>query len=238
MDTAETKNMDDNKIIDELFTAGAHFGYIKSRRHPTSKEFIFGVKNKVEIFDLTKTAPKLIEAEKYVTELARLGQNILFVGGKSEAREIIKDSAESINMPYVSGRWVGGTLSNFTEIKKRISRLETLTLQKEKGELIKYTKKERLLIDKEIERLRTLFSGLQGMKEIPKAIFVVDSKKEKIAVKEAGDKNIVTIGLSGTDCDHKEVDYSIPGNDSSKQSIKFFVERIRDAYRKGLTLKV
>ena len=135
------KNAD--KIIEEMFKAGAHFGYSKSRRHPTVSSYIFGIKNRAEIFDLTKTADLLQNVLNFVASLAKDGRQILFVGGKNEARDLIKKAAVSIDMPYVAGRWIGGTFTNFSEIKKRISKLEELTKQREKGELSKYTKKER-----------------------------------------------------------------------------------------------
>src|SRR3989344_3076922 len=163
--------------IGELFNAGAHFGYTKSRRHPSAKPFLFGVKNKIEIFDLEKTGVALAAAANFVKSLGEVGAQILFVGGKSEARVAIKNGAESIGMPYVAGRWIGGTITNFAEIRKRVMKLERLTMEKEKGELGKYTKKERLLIDREIAKLKLYFEGLTPMKELPKAIFVIDSKK-------------------------------------------------------------
>jgi small subunit ribosomal protein S2 len=133
-----------------MFKAGAHFAFSKTRRHPTVTPYIFGVKNKVEIFDLEKTEVLLEKAKDFIASLAKEGKTILFVGGKSEARNSIKSGALSINMPYVDGRWIGGTLTNFTQIRKRVEKMEKLVSEKEKGELAKYTKKERLLIDKDI----------------------------------------------------------------------------------------
>lgn len=223
-----------NDVIQELFNAGAHFGYTKSRRHPSAKPFIFGVKNKIEIFDLEKTSAALEEALDFVSELGSKSAKILLVGGKNEAREAVRAGAAQIDMPFVAGRWIGGTLTNFPEIRKRVLKLEMLTGQKEKGELGKYTKKERLLIDREIDKLRLYFEGLSLMKELPKAVFVVDSGKESIAVEEARSINIPIIALCGSDCDLKEVDFPIPGNDSSKHSIVFFVNKIVAAYRDGV----
>ena len=226
-----TKNAD--KIIEEMFKVGAHFGYSKSRRHPTASPYIFGVKNRVEIFDLAKTADLLKNALDFVAGLAKEGRQILFVGGKNEARDLIKKAANSIDMPYVAGRWIGGTFTNFPEIKKRIAKLEDLTKQKEKGELAKYTKKERLVIDRNIANLERFFSGLLLMKEMPKAIFVIDPKNEMIAVKEANKMGIPVIALAGSDCDIKDVDYPIAANDSSVSSISFFADEIVGAYRKN-----
>jgi small subunit ribosomal protein S2 len=219
-----------NPIIDNMFKAGAHFGFSKTRRHPTITPYIFGIKNKVEIFDLEKTSELLNKALAFVAGLAKDGKTILFVGGKSEARNSIKNSALSINMPYVDGRWIGGTLTNFPQIRKRVEKLERLNSEKEKGELAKYTKKERLLIDREIANLERFFSGIVSMKDLPKAIFVVDPKKEKTAVKEARDMGIPVISLLGSDCNIKDVDYPIIGNDSSQMSIQFFAQAISKAY--------
>lgn len=222
-----------NPTIDSMFKAGAHFGYSKSRRHPTVSPYIFGIKNKVEIFDLEKTTELLDAAKAFVSSIAKEGKQILFVAGKNEAREALKAGANALGMPVVAGRWIGGTLSNYSEIKKRIDKFEKLTADKEKGELAKYTKKERLLIDREIANLDRFFSGLIPMKEMPKALFVIDPKKEKIAVKEARDMGIPVIALLGSDCNLKEVEYPIPGNDASATSIKFFVNEIVAAYKAG-----
>ena len=222
------KNAD--KIIEEMFKAGAHFGYSKSRRHPTVSSYIFGIKNRAEIFDLTKTADLLQNALDFVVSLAKDSRQILFVGGKNEARDLIKKAAVSINMPYVAGRWIGGTFTNFSEIKKRISKLEELTKQREKGELSKYTKKERLVIDRNIANLERFFSCLLLMKEMPKAVFAIDSKNEAIAVTEAKKMGIPVIALAGSDCDIKDIDYPIVANDSSISSISFFVDEVVKSY--------
>jgi len=222
-----------NSVVDALFSAGAHFGFIKSRRHPSTKPFIFGVKNKIEIFDLEKTSGSLATALEFVESLGMKNAKILFVSGKNEAKQAIISIAEGINMPYVAGRFIGGSLTNFPEIRKRVEKLETLTSQKEKGELVKYTKKERLLIDREIDKLREFFFGLSVMKNLPQALFVVDAKKEFIAVKEAKTIGIPVVALCGTDNNLNEVEFPIPGNDSSKASIEFFLQKIADAYKAG-----
>ncbi len=222
-----------DKIIKEMFKVGAHFGYSKSRRHPTASPYIYGAKNRVEIFDLTKTADLLQKALDFVSNLAKEGKQILFIGGKKEAQEAIKKAATSIEMPYVAGRWIGGAFTNFSEIKKRISKLEDLTKQREKGELSKYTKKERLIIDRSIANLERFFSGFLLMKEMPKAIFVIDPKKEIIAVTEAKKMGIPVIALAGSDCDIKDIDYPIAANDSSISSISFFLDEMVNEYKKN-----
>ncbi len=221
------------EAIDLMFKAGAHFAFSRSRRHPTLAPYIFGVKNRVEIFDLEKTKALLEKAKDFVRSLAREGKQMLFVGGKSEARDSLKAAALSLDMPYVADRWIGGTLSNFKEIRSRVEKLLDLTAKREKGELAKYTKKERLLIDRDIDKLNRFFSGLIPMKELPKALFVIDSKHEKIAVTEAKKTGIPVVALLGSDCDLKQVDYAIPGNDSAIGSIAFFVGQIVWAYKEG-----
>lgn len=230
---SEQKNTQNNEMVESMFKVGAHFGYSKSRRHPSVAQYVFGVKNKTEIIDLEKTSELLKEAEDFVTDLAKQDKKILFIGGKSEARNAVRIGAMAIDMPYVSGRWIGGTLTNVQEIKKRVARYEDLTSQKEKGELSKYTKKERLLIDRLLANLEEMFGGIIGMKDMPKAIFVVDPKKEIIAVTEAKKMGIPVIALLNTDCNIKDVDYPIVGNDSSVSSISYFVESIVKAYKRG-----
>src|SRR3989339_412203 len=225
-----------NERIDEMFKVGAHFGYSKTRRHPSVAPYIFGVKNRVEIIDLEKTDDLLDKALNFVATLAKEGKQVLFVGGKNEARGSLKIAAESVGMPFVDGRWIGGTLTNFSEVKKRLAKLEDLTKQKEKGELSKYTKKERLMIDREIAKLNRFFSGILSLKDLPKALVVVDSKKEIIAVTEAQRMNIPVIALSGTDCDVTGITYPIVANDSSVSSITFFVNEIAKAYQKAKVL--
>jgi len=219
--------------IDALFSVGAHFAFVKSRRHPSAKPFILGSKNNIEIFDLEKTNKELEKALTFVKEKGEEGAMALWVGGKSEAREAIKIAGKELEMPYVAGRWIGGTLSNFSEIKKRIARLEELTGQRERGELGKYTKKERLLFDREIERLSIYFSGLSQLKSLPKFLVVVDPKKEYIAVAEARKIGIPVVALAGSDTNLYELDHAIPANDSSRQSIAYITKEIVASYKKG-----
>jgi small subunit ribosomal protein S2 len=217
--------------IDDMFKVGAHYGYSKARRHPSAKSFIFGAKNRVELFDLEKTAEALDRATAFVRGLGAEGKQLLFVGGKSEARAIVREAAKSIDMPYVAGRWIGGTLTNLSEIRKRVERLEDLVSKREKGELAKYTKRERLTIDREIEKLEESFRGIVSVKGMPAALFIVDPKKEHIAVTEARKMNVKTVALASSDCDMSAIDYVIPANDAAQASIKFFVDRIVEAYR-------
>jgi small subunit ribosomal protein S2 len=219
--------------IDELFKAGAHFGFLKSRRHPSAKPFLFGVKNRVDIYDLEKTAEELNRVLEVVENFGKENSLVLFVGGKSEARSAVQKAAQDLSMPYVSGRWIGGSLTNFPEIKKRVAKLEQLQSEKEKGELAKYTKKERLLIDRDIEKLTLYFSGLSLMKSLPKLVVVVDPKKEHIAVSEAKKMKIPVVAIAGADCNLYDVDYAIPANDASQKSISYIMNEIVEAYKTG-----
>lgn len=221
------------KIIKQMFEAGAHFGYSKTKRHPSVKPFIFGIKDRVDIFDLEKTNDSLEKVRDFVKTLASENKQILFVSSKSEARKAIEEGASLIDMPFVVGRWIGGTLTNYEQIKKRVAKFKKLQDDREKGLLGKYTKKERLLIDREIEKLGRKFSGLVSMNELPKAVFVIDPKKEEITISEALDKNIPIIVLANSDCNIKGIKYPIVANDSSKTSIQFFVNEIVSAYNEG-----
>lgn len=229
-------NKSNNPVVDAMFAVGAHYGFIKSRRHPTIKQFIFGVKNKVEIFDLEKTEVQLVAAVEFIKKVAASGKQVIFVGSKSEARVAVKEAAERIAQPFVASRWIGGTFTNFDVIRKRVEKLLDLTNQKEKGELNKYTKKERVMIDREIERLNDLFGGITSVAHLPGAIFVVDPKKEHIAVAEAIERKIPVVALAGADCDVSNLTYPIVANDASVASVAFFADKIAEAYAEGKKL--
>ncbi len=219
--------------IKNLFEAGAHFGYTRARRHPTAAPFLFGTKDRTDIFDLELTERRLDAAAEFVASLAQSGKQLLFVGGKHEAIATVQNLAEKIGMPFVAGRWIGGTLTNFKNIRKRIERLQKLMQERETGELEKYTKKERLLIDREIEELLARFGGLVTMNDLPGALFVIDSRHEDTAVKEANQLGIPVVGLASSDCDFSLVQYPIPANDTSVRSIRLVAEAIAEAYQGG-----
>ena len=221
------------ELIESMFKVGAHFGYSKSRRHPSMAPYIFGAKNKVEIFDLEKTSESLTETKEFIVKCGKEGKKILFVGGKNEARDAVRVGATTISMPYVAGRWIGGTITNFSEIKKRIERLSELMEKREKGELSKFTKLEQLHIDREIENLNKTFGGLRSMKALPDVLFVVDAKQEDIAVSEAKKAGIPIVGILNSDCNMNDVSYHLIGNDAGIASIQFFVSLVVDAYKEG-----
>jgi len=238
----ETKEVEKNEElkentgnIDRMFAVGAHYGYSKSRRHPSVNSYIFGVKNRVEIINLEKTDDLLVNALEFVKKLGSENKKILFIGSKNEAKNIINEIAESINMPYVTNRWIGGTLTNFSEIKKRINRMEDLSSKSEKGELAdKYTKKEQVMFNREIERLKNNFYGIRSLTEAPSVLFIVDTKKEDTAVREAKQLGFSIIGLVNSDTNITGIDYPIVANDATRASIKFFVNEIAEAYKKGM----
>jgi small subunit ribosomal protein S2 len=225
--------MNTQNTTEEMFKVGVHYGYSKSRRHPSTRPYIFTTKNNVDIINIEKTNELLEKALEVISAFASSGKTILFIGTKPEARMQIVETALALNMPYVSERWVGGSLTNFTEIKKRITKLLDLRDQKEKGELDRYTKKEKLLIDREMEDMTRNFQGLTSITKTPDAVFVVDPKKEHIAVTEARKMNLPVIALLNTDCNLKQAEYPIVANDASVSSITFFLSKVKEAYTKG-----
>ncbi len=236
MSTEKTTSAAATTSIEAMFAAGTHFGLGRSRRNPTIAPFIFGTKNTTDLFDLEKTKPILETAKEFVAKLASEGKTIIFVGGKREASTIVKNAAMSLNLPYVDGRWIGGTFTNFPQIRKRIDRYEKIVSDREKGELLKYTKRERMLIGKEVEKLERMFYGIVSSKKLPDAVFVIDPRREHNAVKEAQDMGVPVIALANSDCDISDIEFPIIGNDGSRQSIQFFVEQISKAYQAGKKL--
>lgn len=224
-------------MVEAMFKVGAHFGLSKSRRHPSTKSYVFGVKNKIEIFDLEKTHETLEKAKAFIASIAAAGKQALFVSGKSEALPAVRSAAAKAGQPLVAGRWIGGTLTNFGQIRKRIEVYENRLKEKEKGDLAKYTKKERLLIDREIAKLELLFGGIVSMKEKPGVLVVVDPKKESIAVEEARQNNIPVIAIASSDCDLSLVTYPIPANDASASSVAFFLDELARSYAEAKAIK-
>lgn len=220
-------------IIEKMFKAGAHYGYSKTRRHPSVSKYIYATKNKSDIIDLEKTSVLLEDATEFIKNLGGKNKIVLFVGTKPEAKVIIKNVAESLDMPYVVERWIGGTLSNFTEIKKRITELETYQKDSKGGGLDKYTKKERVVMAKKMEKLARYYTGLLGLKKGPDALFIIDAKSEHIAATEARKVGIKVISLVNSDSNIKEIDYPIVANDSGIPSINFFTNTIANAYKEG-----
>lgn len=219
--------------IEEMFQAGAHYGYGKKRRHPSVTPYIYATKNKADIINLEKTSAMLTSALEFVKDLGVRGKTILFVGTKPEAKVAVQNGALALGMPYVSVRWIGGTLSNFTEIKKRIAELENYRKESVEGGLEKYTKKERVVMAKKMEKLGRYYSGLIGLKKAPDALFIIDPRGEYIAATEAQKSSIPIIALANSDSNIKKIDHPIIGNDASMPSILLFTASIVNAYKAG-----
>jgi len=219
--------------LEKLLKAGCHFGHQARHWHPKMKPYIWATRDGIHILDLAKTKAALEKAMAFAKKLASQGKMIVFVGTKRQASGIIKEEAQRCGMPYVNRRWLGGTLTNWAQVKKSIDKLLDKKEKMEKGEYEKYTKKERLLIEREINRLERFLGGLVDLKELPEAIFVVDCRKEEVAVKEAKMTGVKIIGLVDTNTDPTGIDYPIPANDDAVGSIKLVVGKITQAILEG-----
>lgn len=222
-----TPVMNDQEI-EEMIKAGVHFGHSKTKRDPAMSQYIFGTRNNVEIIDLVQTKEKLKQSLDFIKNLASKGKTILLVGTQPAAKKVIEETGEEANMPKVSLRWIGGTLTNFKVISKRIETLERLEKEKATGEFEKYTKKERLDLDREIASLKTKFEGIRNMSKLPDAVLILDIKKDLTCAREARRKGIKIIGVVDTNIDPTLVDYLIPGNDDAISSIKYILEKIQE----------
>ena len=217
----------------QLLEAGVHFGHQTRRWDPRMAEYIFQARNGIHIIDLQKTSKKLDEAYAFIKEQAEEGKTILFVGTKKQAQECVKEAAEKSGMFYVNERWLGGTLTNFKTIRKRIERLAELEKMQEDGTFEVLPKKEVILLKKEMDKLEKNLGGIKEMTQIPDVIFVVDPKKEHIAVQEARKLNIPLVGLVDTNCDPNDVDYVIPGNDDAIRAVKLVTDVLANAVIEG-----
>jgi small subunit ribosomal protein S2 len=215
--------------LQQLLMAGAHFGHLKRRWNPKMKPFIFMERSGIYIIDLNKTLNNLLEACKSITKIVQGGQKMLFVGTKKQAKDIIKVEAERCGMPYVTERWMGGTLTNFTTIKKSVKHLKNLDKMATDGSYDNLLKKEILNVEREKEKLEKSLGGIKEMARIPGGIFVVDTKKEAIAVAEARKLNIPVFGIVDTNSDPDPINYPIPANDDAFKSISLIVHTIADS---------
>lgn len=216
-----------------LLEAGCHFGHQARKRHPKMRPYLYEVREGVDIFDLVKTKEGLEEALKAVAKMASEGKRIVLVGTKRQAKAVIGEEGKKANLPYVNERWIGGTITNWEQIKKSIDKLKEMRGKRKKGEYQKYTKKEQLLIDREIARLERFYDGLVGLEEIPEVLVVVDVKKEATAVEEAKKKGVKIIGIVDSDSNPAGIDWVIPANDDAVGSIKFIIEKIASAIKEG-----
>ncbi len=219
----------------DLLEAGVHFGHQTKRWNPKMKEYIFGERNGIYIIDLGKTARKFAEAEQFAAALAGEGRTVLFVGTKRQAQDAIAEESQRCGMFYVNQRWLGGLLTNFTTIQRSLARLRDLEAMAVDGRYDTLSKKEIARIEKEKRKLQKNLDGIRQMSRLPDALFVVDTRKEKIAVDEARKLKIPIIGVVDTNCDPDEVDFVIPGNDDALRAIRLFTSRIAEAILSGRT---
>ena len=219
--------------LKDLLEAGVHFGHQTKRWNPKMKQFIFGERNGIYIIDLAKTAKLFRDAEQFVSNLATEGRTVLFVGTKRQAQDAIAEEAQRAQMFFVNQRWLGGLLTNFSTIQRSLARLRDLEAMETDGRYESLSKKEIAQIEKEKRKLQKNLEGIRNMARLPDALFVVDTRKEKIAVDEARKLKIPVIGVVDTNCDPDEVDYVIPGNDDALRAIRLFASRIADAIVAG-----
>lgn len=217
----------------QLLEAGVHFGHQTRRWNPKMATYIFTERNGIYIIDLQKTVKKVDEAYNFIRDVAAQGESILFVGTKKQAQEAVKDEAIKADMYYVNERWLGGMLTNFQTIQKRINRLKELETMEENGTFEVLTKKEVLSLRHEMERLQKFLGGIKTMTKLPGALFIVDPRKERIAVAEAKKLGIPIVGIVDTNCDPDEIDYVIPGNDDAIRAVKLLTARMADAVIEG-----
>ena len=217
----------------QLLEAGVHFGHQTRRWDPKMAEYIFQARNGIHIIDLQKTSKKLDEAYEFMKEQAEEGKTVLFIGTKKQAQDCVKEAAEKTGMYYVNQRWLGGTLTNFKTIRKRIERLTQLEQMEQDGTFDVLPKKEVVLLRKEMDKLNKNLGGIKEMTEIPGVMFVVDPKKEHIAIQEARKLNIPVVGLVDTNCDPNDVDYVIPGNDDAIRAVKLITDVMANAIIEG-----
>ena len=222
------------EIIKELLENGVHFGHLSKHWNPKMKRFIFGKKKNVYIIDLEKTAQKLEEAKEFAKQKAKDGEKILFVSTKKQLRGIVKEFASSCSMPYVSERWVGGLLTNFSTVRRRVDKYLEFLKKRETGGFDIMVKKEVVKINREIERMERSYSGVTSLKGLPSCVFVVDPKKEVACVREVNKLGIPVIALIDTDANPDIIDYPIPGNDDSIKSVKYITSCLIEAINQGL----
>ena len=219
--------------IKDLLEAGVHFGHQTKRWNPKMKKYLFGERNGIYIIDLQKTLKKFQEAQEFVHELAARGGTVLFVGTKKQAVDTVQEEAQRASMYYVNRRWLGGTLTNFQTITKSISRLKQLEDMKATGKFEAFSKKEVLRLEREMHKLNNVLMGIKAMEQLPGAVFVIDPKKEHIAIREARRLAIPVIAVVDTNCDPDEVDYPIPGNDDAIRAVRLITARLADSIIEG-----
>lgn len=212
--------------VEELYRAKVYFGHKKEWSHPAARSFLFGVRQGIYLINLEETEKKLVEAIEYLKKTIDGDKTILFVGTKMQAKEIIEKTAKELKMPYINFRWLGGVLTNFKTIRKNLEKMNSLEEKKKSSVYEAYTKKEKLLIERESERLHQLFDGIVGMEKLPDLLFIVDTKEEKTAVKEAKRLEIPIIGICDANCNPNDLEIAIPANDDSVASVELIMNTI------------
>ncbi len=227
--TEEKKVNTTNISVEELGKAGLHFGHGSSKRHPNMNPYIEGVKGDIHIIDLTKTAEKMDQALAFLKDQKKQGKTIMIVGTKPQTVSVVEEVAKKNKLPFITNRWIGGFITNFNEIKKRINLLNGLLKKKESGELEKYTKKERLEIDRDIEGLQKKFGGVMELTSVPDVLFALNMDKDELAIEEAKKMGMKIVTICDTNCDPTKVDYPIPANDDAISSIEFILKKLDKA---------
>lgn len=227
----EEKDKKDENFSDlqKMMEAGLHFGHKSSAVHPKMKPYLYGVRNTIHIIDLEKTATELKKALEFIQKLILEDKVMLLVGTKVQARDLVKKTAEECGIPYVNGRWLGGTITNFPVIKERIEYFKELERKRREGDLDKYTKKERADFDREIEKLETNLGGIKNLGQLPDAVFITDARKDKLAIREAKSKGIKVIGIADSNVDPGVADYPIPANDDAISSLSYILGKVKEA---------
>lgn len=220
--------------LEELFDTGAHFGHQARRWNPKMAPYLYGVQDGVHLFDLTKTKEELEKALEFLAQAQKEGKVVLFLGSKKQGREKTKEVAVALGQPYITERWLGGIITNFDTIKRSIDKLGQMKEKKASGEYAgKYTKKEILLLEREIARLERFFGGLSTLTKIPDILFVLDTKKESGAVYEAKKKGVTVVGIVDSNADPEFIDYPIPMNDDASKAISYVLDLVKEAMGKG-----
>lgn len=219
--------------VEEMSRSGLQFGHKKSKIHPKMKPFLYGVRNTIYIIDLEKTIPSFEAALAAVKKIAAEGKTIIFVGTKLPFKKITAETASACGFPYAVERWLGGTFTNFSVIKKRIEYFKDLEKKRDLGEFEKYTKKEQTMINKELKDLERKFGGIKNMVQMPAAIFVIDMEKDKLAVKEARENGVIVIGITDVNVDPSLADYPIIANDDSLSSVSYILDKVKTAVLEG-----
>ncbi len=219
--------------LEDFLEAGAHFGHQAAKWHPSMRPYIYTERNTVHIIDLQQTQQKLASAQEFIADVVAKDGTVLFVGTKKQAQKIVRKMAEAVGMPYVTERWLGGTFTNFDSIKKQVAKMKELEAKRQSGELAKYTKKEQVAFDKEIERLNRFFGGLRTLYRLPEAVVVFDTHTDKNAIRESRRKKVPAVALCDTNSNADEVTYPIPTNDDAVKLLELMAKSFQQAVEEG-----